>query len=273
MVGIVAVLVIVGLSLLLTRLGAAALEATGVSRDLAHFQARSAFTGVGYTTDEAESITGHPGRRRVILTLMLLGNAGIVSVVTSLVLTFIDAGGRTAASRLGVLGVGLLVLWYIARTERFDRLVKGIMRRVLRRWTDLEVRDYVQLLHVSENYAIRDLQVDEGDWLAGGTLRDLDLAAEGALVLGIRRANGEFIGAPGPDTTLREGDTVMFYGRQDNLDELGDRPHGPTGDAEHRDSVARHDEIQAVERARDESAEAHRRGEQRRSDRDVEPSG
>lgn len=106
MIGIVAALVLVTLSLIVTRVGAAALEATGVSRDLAQFQARSAFTGVGYTTAEAESVAGHPVRRRLILLLMLLGNAGLVSVVASLVLGFSGTGGRDAAVRLGVPSAG-----------------------------------------------------------------------------------------------------------------------------------------------------------------------
>lgn len=94
MVGVVAVLVLVTVSVVVAKVGAVALQATGVSRDLAHFQARSAFTGVGYTTAEAEAVTAHTVRRKIILTLMLLGNAGIVSVIASLVLGFSDIGGQ-----------------------------------------------------------------------------------------------------------------------------------------------------------------------------------
>lgn len=264
MVGIGAVLVLVTLSLIVTRVGASALEATGVSPDLAWFQARSAFTGVGYTTSEAETITGHPGRRRIVLALMLLGNAGIVSVITSLVLSFNDAGSRDAAARLTVLAAGLLLLWLITRTQWFDRAARSVILRLLRRWTDLEVRDYGQLLDVSGGYGVRELQVAEGDWLTGGALRELDLPAEGVLVLGIRRGNGEFIGAPGAETTIRGGDTVVLYGREDQLDQLDDRPSGPTGDAEHDDSAAHHGEVQAAEQARDRSAEAYRRAKELR---------
>ncbi len=84
---------------------------------------------------------------------------------------------------------------------------------------------------VRRTHAVRDVRVEEGDWLGGSALRELDLTAEGVLVLGIRRANGEFLGAPGPDTTIRPGDTVLLYGRESSLDELGYRPHGPAGDA------------------------------------------
>lgn len=249
MAGIVAALVLVSLSLIVTRVGSAALEATGVSRDLAHFQARSAFTGVGYTTMEAESVARHPVRRRIVLLLMLLGNAGLVSVVASLVLGFSGTGGRAAAVRLGVLAGGLIVLFVLTRTRWFERLVKRSIRVAAKRWTGLDVRDYVQLLDVSEGYAIHDVTVDEGDWLADTELRDLDLPAEGVLVLGIRSPDGTFVGAPRPDTCIRAGDVVLMYGREDTLAELRDRQQGTAGDVEHSEGRRRHEQTQAQEHA------------------------
>ncbi len=258
MVGIVAVLVVVTLSVVATRVGAAALEATGVSADLAHFQARSAFTGVGYTTREAETVADHPARRRIVLALMLLGNAGIVSVITSLVIGLGNAPTRHVLARLGVLGLGLGSLWALSSAPWFNRAVKRAIQRLLERWTDLDVRDYVQLLDVSGSHAVRDIRVEEDDWLCGSALRDLDLTAEGVLVLAIRRGNGEFLGAPDADSILRPGDTVLLYGREASLDELGYRPHGPAGDAEHQHGVTRHGHARAVEQARDRQAEAER---------------
>lgn len=255
MVGIVAVLVVVSLSVVATRVGAAALEATGVSEDLAEFQARSAFTGVGYTTREAETVADHPARRRIVLTLMLLGNAGIVSVIASLVIGLGNAPTRDVLLRIGILVVGLSSLWALSSTRWFNRTVRRALRRLLQRWTELDVRDYVQLLDVSGEHAVRDVQVEKGDWLSDSRLRELDLTAEGVLVLAVRRGNGEFLGAPGPDTTIRPGDTVLLYGRESTLDELGYRPHGPAGDAEHEQGVTRHEHARAAEQARDRQAE------------------
>jgi hypothetical protein len=53
-VGIVALLVVLGLSLVITRIATVALAHTGLSSEAARFQARSAFTGTGFTTSEAE---------------------------------------------------------------------------------------------------------------------------------------------------------------------------------------------------------------------------
>jgi len=51
-VGIITFLVLLGLSLVVTRLATIALSLTGLSSEAASFQARSAFTGTGFTTLE-----------------------------------------------------------------------------------------------------------------------------------------------------------------------------------------------------------------------------
>lgn len=90
MIAIVTLFIIIFFSILLTRLATYVLIQTGLSREMARFQARSALSGVGYTTSEAEHMVNHPVRRRVVMLLMLLGNAGIVTVLASLILTLLE---------------------------------------------------------------------------------------------------------------------------------------------------------------------------------------
>lgn len=56
MLALISLLVIVTVSIIIVRIGSVALTMTGVSKDLAVFQAQSAFSGVGFTTDESESV-------------------------------------------------------------------------------------------------------------------------------------------------------------------------------------------------------------------------
>ena len=72
-------------SLLVTRIGAVAFQLTGLAQEVARFQARSAFTGVGFTTSEAEKIVNHPVRRKIAGLLMLAGNVGIALVIASMI--------------------------------------------------------------------------------------------------------------------------------------------------------------------------------------------
>jgi hypothetical protein len=64
-VGIIASLTVLGLSLIITRIATTALSLTGLSWEAARFQARSAFTGTGFTTTEAERVVDHPVRALV----------------------------------------------------------------------------------------------------------------------------------------------------------------------------------------------------------------
>jgi Trk-type K+ transport system membrane component len=86
MISVISLLVVLTLSILVTRIATVALTHTGLSQESAKFQARSAFTGVGFTTNESEKVVNHPLRRRILLLLMLLGNAGVVTAVSSLIL-------------------------------------------------------------------------------------------------------------------------------------------------------------------------------------------
>ncbi|MFO7777273.1 MAG: TrkA C-terminal domain-containing protein [Nitriliruptoraceae bacterium] len=242
MVAIGAVLVVVSLSVLATRIGSLALEATGLSSDAARFQAQSMFTGVGFTTSEAESITGDPARRRVASWLMLLGNAGIVSIIASLVLGFSAADPREAAQRIGVLVVGLLLLLVLIRSNRVARFLRRRLEQRLARWTAADIRDYTRLLGITDQYAVQESVVAADDWLAGHRLQELDLPGEGVLVLGVRRRDGSYVGAPGAGTRLQAGDVVLLYGHEDQLVDLGSRPAGDEGDQRRSRSVREHQE-------------------------------
>ena len=243
MAAFVAVLVTVAFSLLITRVGTTALVHTGLSRQVARFQARSAFFGVGFTTSESESVVNHPVRRRIVLWLVLLGNAGIVTVLASVVLS---AKGITPA-RVAMLAGGSAVLMLLARSSLLERAIDT----ALSRWTHLDVRDYADLLHLSGDFAVAELQVEDGDWLAEKTLGELHLRDEGVVVLGITRAGGIWIGAPDGETILRAGDVLVVYGREDRVCELDERRGGATGDAAHAAAVAEQERLEAEEEERE----------------------
>lgn len=251
MVAIGAALVVLSLSILATRLGALALEATGLSTQSASFQARSAFTGVGFTTPEAESITHHPARRRVVSLLMLYGNAGFVSIIASVVLGFAGVGAGEAARRLGVLVGGLLLLIMLVRSHRCSMVLTRMLERLMSGWTELDARDYAQLLRISGGFAIREAHVRTGGWLAGRRLGDLALPEEGVLLLGIRRLDGSYVGVPGPDTELSAGDVVVLYGHRDRLDDMVRRPSGIAGESQRDQSARAHEQQREAEETRD----------------------
>ena len=247
MYAIASLIVIMAVSLVVTRVATVILTATGLSRQVARFQARSAFTGTGFTTREAESVVGHPVRRRIILLLMLAGNAGLAVVVASLMLGFTHGGTGATGLRVLELVAGLAVLFAAARSAWVDRRMTPLIRRLLSRWTDLPVRDYSGLLDLDQGYRVLELAVQPDDWVAGATLAELGLRDEGIVVLGIRRGDGGWVGAPGGHTAVRSGDTLVVYGREQAVCELDDRAHGPEGDESHRRAAAAHERTWADE--------------------------
>lgn len=239
MLAVVSLLAVVTISIVITRIATLALAATGISRQMARFQARSAFTGAGFTTRESEGLVTHPVRRRIIAGLMLLGNAGIATAVATLLLSFSDTDGTgTTLTRVLLLAGGLLLLLALANSSWIDRWMSRLIARALDRYTSLDVTDYAALLHVAGDYQVSELQVRAGDWLAQRPLARLDLPAEGVLVLGVTRPDASYIGAPRGDLTLREGDSVLFYGRAQQLQELDRRRRDIGGELAHVDAVA-----------------------------------
>ncbi len=247
MAALLSLLVIVTLSLIVTRVGVVALAATGLSRDVAKFQARSAFSGVGFTTSEAECVVNHPVRRRIIMWLVLLGNAGFVTTVASLMLSFNDANARQTAIRVGALAFGLFLLWRLESSAWFDRLMSRWLEWAIRRYTRLDLHDYDRLLHVSGDYAVAEVCAKSGDWLTGRSLRELDLREEGVIPLGIHRREGRYLGAPPLDTVLEAGDRILVYGRDEVIESIDERHRNARGEAGHAKAVEEEDQLEESE--------------------------
>ena len=247
MIAVITVLFVLALSLVVVRVATVALTLTGLSKDLAEFQALSAFTGSGFTTRESEEVMTHPLRRRITMHLMLLGNAGIVIAASSMIISFVNhntGGGWTDSllSRLLILCAGVGAFWVLATSAYVDRVMWRINRWAVKCWTHMDVRDYTRLLRFSHEYVVSELQVAEGDWLDGRTLFQCQLPSEGVLVLGIEKADGKYVGAPRGQAAVTAGDCLVLYGTQRNILDLGTRRADPGGDRQHKEAVQRQED-------------------------------
>ncbi|HJK96062.1 MAG TPA: TrkA C-terminal domain-containing protein [Polyangiaceae bacterium LLY-WYZ-14_1] len=256
MVPVVSLLLVVALSLFVTRVATVILVHTGLSRESARFQARSAFTGVGFTTGEAEAVVRHPVRRKVVTTLMLLGNAGLATAVASLILGLSGGADPTGrAVRLAAMLAGVGVLFWASTNRWADRKLSALVSWALHRYTRLDVRDYGSLLELSGPYRVVELHVQDDDWLAEETLASLDLRAEGVVVLGVRRPSGRYLGVPSGGTEVRPGDVLVCYGRREAIDAIDERRRGWAGESEHREAV-RQQTAEAEREQREDAASA-----------------
>lgn len=239
MIAIFSLLTILTLSLVITRIATMALVMTGLSRDTAKFQARSAYCGVGFTTSESESIAVHPVRRRIIMLLMLMGNVGIATVVATLMISFLDSTQSAHLARnMLLLGAGLVTLWTLASSKWIERHMNRLIGWAIRRFTTLDVRDYVSLLHLSKGFVVTEITVNQRDWIANKSLIELKLPAERVIVLGIKHSDGVYVGAPTGQTIVQPGDVLIAYGPDHRIKELNARPAGFDGDLAHEAAVA-----------------------------------
>lgn len=217
MVALATLLFILLVSLIITRVATVALQRTGLSNATARFQARSAFSGTGFTTIEAEQIANHPVRRRIVSLLMLLGNVGLVSVMSTIVLSFVSADESQAWLRWGVLLGGLVVLWVAAMSKWVDQQMGRTISWALAHFTELDTTDYAHLLHISDGYGVTEVTVQPQGQLDRKSVGDSGLAEGGLLMLGIRRTDGSYEGAPAASAILSAGDVAYLYGPNETV--------------------------------------------------------
>lgn len=241
MIAILSLLIIAMLSLIVTRIATMALMLTGLSRESARFQARSAFTGSGFTTKESEAVVTHPVRRQIVMLLMLLGNIGIATVVATTVLSLINTARAEEWWWYALMLAGdAVAIGAVATNRRVEYHLNRLIALGLRKWTKVEVTDFVAVLQLHNGYAVTEMKIEPGDWLDGKSLIEAALPREGVLVLGIQRPDGSYIGTPRASDQIRAGDTLILYGPSRRIAELDQRSAGYGGERAHSEAVIEH---------------------------------
>jgi len=207
-------------SFLIVRVGAVALELSGLQRNKARFQALSAFTGTGFTTRESEMIVNHPRRRRIVTFLMILGNAGIVSVIATFVLSMVSSQGilRPSLKFVGIVIFVLAFFWVVSREKITSVLTEKIKQKLMTHM-DLERITVEEVLHQAQGYGIAIVEVSQTSRLAGLPLALADLRNQGITVLSIER-DGIPIPIPSAQEEIRLGDRLVCYGLLESIREL-----------------------------------------------------
>jgi hypothetical protein len=208
---LVPTLLVIFVSFLIVRAAAIALMMTGMDRKRAVFQALSAFSGTGFTTKEAEFVVNHPIRRRVISWLMILGNAGIVTVIITATSTIVSSEGYILSIDVLILLVGLYLIYRVATHKGFIRRWESFIEDKLVKSTAFEEGATEDLLHLLEGYGLVRAIITENSPFIGNSLSESGLSEKGLLVLGIERGKN-WIPIPKPKETIIAGDRIVVYG-------------------------------------------------------------
>jgi len=222
----IATFVIVAImSMIFTRLATGALIATGLPPEIASFQARSAFTGAGFTTTEAESVVNHPQRRKVLSTTMLVGNLGTPTLIVTVLLGFLAPGPGDTEQRL-LAGVGgLIVILLVLNSKPVSNWLNGRGQAYARRRLVPAVGEFRELVTLDDDYVVGELHVTTDRARLPRTVRALDAALPQTRVLGVRSVDSDppFTSSATDDLDLHTGDSVVVFGTRSRLRQLAER--------------------------------------------------
>jgi hypothetical protein len=213
---VVLLIVFICVSYLIVRIGAIALEMTGMERSRARFQALSAFSGTGFTTREAELVVNHPRRRKIVTYLMILGNAGIVSVIATFVLSLRQAGTFRPSLNLAIIAASLFILYRIASHQAFAKKLTQKIHDTLREKLHFQKVQVEELLQQSDGYGIASILVGRRSKVVGLTLSESGFKEKDLMILSVER-DEEMIPVPKAQTKIRVGDRLICYGKLENL--------------------------------------------------------
>jgi len=218
-VGILLIAILV--SFIVVRIGGFALQLTGIEPEVASFQALSAFSGTGFTTREAERVVGHRTRRRIVTTLIILGNAGLVTIIATLVASFTQVTGymwffiRLAIIVGGIFGLYQLIIRSNVGQRIVDRLQRPLMNRILRGAPAVE-----EIFHVEKDWAISLVTIKESSKNIGLSVADITTEKD-IEILSIDRA-GTYLTKPDLEEKIMEGDRLLVYANRKSVKRIID---------------------------------------------------
>ena len=155
-------------------------------------------------------IVNYPIRRKIIAWLMIFGNLGIVSVLSTLMISFVrtDADMTAILTQLGWM-VGMTFIFFFIMLNPFvDRMICGFIGFVLEKCTFLGGRHYKKLLQLGNK-----LSISEHQFFAKESLSPDDIKLEeGVSILAIRRRNGQTEALSSNVGLIEPGDSLILFG-------------------------------------------------------------
>ena len=213
------VLITILMSFIVVRIGGFALQMTGMEASAARFQALSAFTGTGFTTAEAERVVRNKKRRQIITVLIVLGNAGLVAIIATLVVSFSQVTGYAwFFIRLVVIVAGVFILYRLIIVSRLGRWIFSWVRRPLLRFVIKGSPDVEDLYDAGTGWSLNLVSVKKGSSKAGLSIADV-VAEIDVELLSIDR-EGTSINRPSGEEKIQEGDRLLVYASGKALKQL-----------------------------------------------------
>ena len=220
-------------SFIVVRIGAIAFQLTGLEWSLAKFQALSCFSGTGFTTKEAELVTGNKQRRKIATILIILGNAGFVIMIATLAGSLVPQ--ETILSKLSEsflpfsvpaylvvwvnLAIIIVVVYSIYRIfthEKFVRKMTNFLRKKIIKKEIFQRVSFEELLLATGGYGISRISIRAGSPVLDKTLANSGLREQDIMVLATVRGI-ETIPNPPANMKILLGDELICFGKLENI--------------------------------------------------------
>jgi hypothetical protein len=219
------------ISFIVVIIGAIFFQLTGLEWSLAKFQSLSCFTGTGFTTKEAELITGSPQRRKIASVLMVLGNAGLVTLIA----TFANSLNPARLPEVTVPFIHLvfpswLLPWIhlliitasiygIYKLFTHSSITKKITDALKKRLVNKEIIkpvSFEELLVATGGYGVSSIEIHKDSPIIDKTIFQAELRSKDITVLTIERKD-EVIPNPKADTKILLNDKIVCFGKLENI--------------------------------------------------------
>jgi hypothetical protein len=220
-------------SFVVVRIGAIAFQLTGLEWSLAKFQALSCFSGTGFTTKEAELVTGNRQRRKIATVLIILGNAGFVIMIATLASSLVPQ--KTVLSKLSEsflpvdippdlvkwvnLAIIIAVVYGIYKVftyKKFVRKMTTFLRKKIIKKEIFQRVSFEELLLATGGYGISRIAVSSGSPVLNKTLAKSGLREQDIMVLATVRG-AETIPNPPANLKILLGDELICFGKLENI--------------------------------------------------------
>ena len=193
-------------------LGSVSLEATGMERSRAHFQALSALSGTGFTTKDAETVVNHSTRRWIVTWLMFFGNAGFITILILIIVSIGTNMTNISTERIVLvsvfIGISLLFVW-LGMMDRVSNSMVRLLRKS--RFLKQDITDW-DILHREGDYGVFRIAVQHNAAEIGMSLSKSQFWRPSVSVLAVERDSG-VLPSPASDLELRKGDMLLCYGK------------------------------------------------------------
>jgi hypothetical protein len=223
------------ISFIVVKIGAIFFELTGLEWSQAKFQALSCFTGTGFTTREAELITGHAQRRKVATYLMVLGHAGLVTLVATFA-NSIRPGDFMMKIRIPyfdvvfpvhirpwinliIMALCVFILFRLMLRSDLGRKITVMLKSSIVRRRMVKPVFYEDLVIATGGYGITVVDIAPDSPLVERRFSETKAAKHDISILALER-KGIIEPHPSSETVIRSGDKFICFGKLDEVKDV-----------------------------------------------------